>query len=207
MSTPLALFHKAESYVMQHYYSEIENARELLKVNLEEVNKHYFMLQYTHVVYCSGFKWEVVDKKWSDILKVYYYFDLDLMAENTDEIREKAREIIGHRRKIEAILNTAKWLRLLSEERFRQFLLDGRKNVDLFKRLDYIGDITKYHLAFCLGIDVSKPDVHITRIAKHFDRDPLSFCQELSDETGHPVRIVDAILWRAAERGVLADLI
>ena len=188
---------------MQHYYSEIENARELLKIKLEEVNKHYFMTQYTHVVYCSGFRWEIVDRKWLDIIKVYYYFDLDLMVENTNEIRDKAKEIIGHKRKIEAILSTAKWLRRLSEEQFRRFLLDGGKNVDLFKRLDYIGDITKYHLAFCLGVDVSKPDVHIARFANHFNRDPLTVCKELSEETGHPIRIVDAILWRAAERGVL----
>lgn len=203
MSTPLELFRTAEAYVLQHYYSDIENARELLKVKLEDLNKHYFMLQYTHVVYCSGFKWKVVDEKWLDILKVYYYFDLDLIVENMDEIRVKAMEIIGHRSKIEAILDTAKWLRLLPEERFRRFLLDGGKNLNLFKRLGYIGDITKYHLAFCLGVDVSKPDVHITRFADHFNKDPLTICKELSEETGHPIRIVDAILWRAAEQGIL----
>ena len=203
MTTPLEVFRKAESYVFQHHFSDIENARELLKVKLEEVNKHYFMLQYTHVVYCSGFRWKVINEKWYDIARAYRYFDLDLIAENLDEVREKAREIINHTRKIEAVLDTAKWLRLLSEERFRRFLLDGRKNVNLFKRLNYIGDITKYHLAFCLGIDISKPDVHITRFAEHFDKDPLTICKELSDETGHPVRIVDAILWRAAEQKVI----
>jgi len=199
----IEMFRKAESYVMQYFSEDVENTKELLKIKLEEVNKHYFMTQYTHVVYCSGFRWKVVDRKWPDIIKAYYYFDFDLIEENTEEIREKAKLIIAHKGKIEAILKTSKWLRTLTEEKFRQFLLDGGKNLNLYKRLDYIGDITKYHLAFCLGIDVSKPDVHITRFAEHFNKDPLTICKELSQKTGHPVRVVDSIIWRASEQKIL----
>ncbi|GAH39159.1 unnamed protein product, partial [marine sediment metagenome] len=106
MSTPLELFHTAESYVVQHYYSEIKEARKLLKVTLEDVDKTYFMGKYIHVVYCSGFKWSVVNRRWDEIRDTYYYFDVDSIVLFTDEIREEAMKIIGHKNKIDAILKT-----------------------------------------------------------------------------------------------------
>ena len=203
MSTPLDLFRRAEGYVTQHYYEDIETAKKFLEISLEDVGKGFFMCQYAHDVYCSGFRYEVVSKRWDEILDAYHDFDVDYIVLYKDKVRAEAMKIIAHTKKIEAILTTAKKIRDMSEERFKQFLFDCRKNLDLFKRLGYIGDVTKYHIALCLGLDVSKPDVHITRIANHFNKDPLSFCRDLAEETGYPVRIVDAILWRAAERGVL----
>jgi len=177
---------------------------EFLKIKLEEVDKEFFMRQYTHVVYCSGFKYQIVSDRWDEIEDVYYFFDVDSIVLFADQIQEEAMKIIGHKKKIEAILSTAKWLKTLSQDRFMRFLKDSSKNVNLFKQLGYIGDITKYHLALCLGFDVSKPDVHITRIATKFNEDPLLLCKNLSAKTGYPVRIVDAILWRASEQRVLS---
>ena len=203
MSSSIEVFEIAKNYIISNYPSDIETAMEFLKINLDEVDKTFFMRQYIHVVYCSGFKYQIVSDRWNDIEDVYYYFDPPSIVLFTDTIREEAMKIIGHRKKIEAILSTAKWLNILSEDKFKQFLQDAKKNIDLFKQLNYIGDITKYHLALCLGFDVSKPDVHITRIANRFNEDPLELCETLSKKTGYPVRIVDAILWRAAERGVI----
>ena len=203
MSTPLDLFRVAEGFVLQHFKEDIETAKEFLKISLDAVGKGFFMCQYAHVVYCSGFRYEIVSRRWDEILDAYHDFDLEYIVLFSDQVRAEAMKIIAHKRKIEAILDTAKRVRNMSEATFKQFLFDCEKNLDLFKRLDYIGDVTKYHIALCLGLDVSKPDVHITRIANHFNQDPLSFCRDLAEETGYPVRIVDAILWRAAERGVL----
>ena len=119
-------------------------------------------------------------------------------------MKKEALKIINYERKIDAIIKTTKWLHETSESEFKRFLLDAQKDIKIFKQLDYIGDITKYHLALCLGFNVAKPDVHLTRIAGHFNKDPLELCKKLSQETGYPVRIVDAILWRAAERGIIA---
>lgn len=203
MSSSMEVFEIAKRYIIANYPSDIDTAIEFLKINLDEVDKTFFMGQYTHVVYCSGFKYQIVSERWGEIEDAYYFFDLPSIVLFTDSIREEAMKIIGHRKKIEAILSTAKWLNILSDEKFKRFLKDAEKNIDFFKQLSYIGDITKYHLALCLGFDVSKPDVHITRIANRFNEDPLELCKTLSKKTGYPVRIVDAILWRAAERGVI----
>ena len=55
-----------------------------------------------------------------------------------------------------------------------------------------------------MGFDVIKPDVHVQRIADYYDMDPFKMCEELSEQTGLPKRMIDAILWRAAEQGQIA---
>lgn len=199
----LEMFRKAESYVMQHYSDEIESVREFLTIDLNDVDKCFFMRQYTHVVYCSGFNWDVVNDKWDKISDTYYHFDIPSIVLHESEIRLEAMKIIKYEKKIESILDTARWLNALSDTDFKQYLFDGKKNLNVFKNLGYIADKTKYHLGLCLGFDNAKPDVHITRLAKQFNKDPLIFCKDLSETTGLPVRVVDAILWRASKMGVI----
>jgi len=63
--------------------------------------------------------------------------------------------------------------------------------------LPFIGKITKYHLARNLGIDVAKPDRHLTRLAVIFHYDDVQkMCKFISDETGDRIGTVDVVLWR-----------
>jgi len=63
--------------------------------------------------------------------------------------------------------------------------------------LPFIGNITKYHLARNLGIDVAKPDRHLTRLAIIFHYDDVQeMCKYLSDKTGDRIGTVDVVLWR-----------
>lgn len=199
--TLLDVFHDAERFVKTRYPGELTEVQRFLDINPEHIGKTDFFIQYTHVVYCSGFKYSVVVKNWDQIADAWCYFSPHEVAENIDACKEKASKIINHQGKINAIANTAQWLDKVSGTYLTQFILDAQKKIDLFKRLDYIGDVTKYHLGICMGFDVIKPDVHIQRIADHFNMDPFKMCEALSQETGHPKRVVDAILWRAAEQG------
>ena len=70
--------------------------------------------------------------------------------------------------------------------------------LQFLKSLPWIGDITKYHLAKNLGIDVVKPDRHLTKIAEKENKTPHELCKEISDLTGDSLATVDTVIWRAA---------
>lgn len=73
--------------------------------------------------------------------------------------------------------------------------------IEFLKTIPWIGDITKYHLAKNLGMDVCKPDRHLVRIAKKYELSPEELCKKLSIVTGDRVATVDYVLWRAANLG------
>lgn len=201
LQSVISVFHDAESFVKTNYPRELDEVNRFLDINPEHIGKTDFFSQYTHVVYCSGFKYSVVVKNWDQIADAWCNFNPHEVAENINTCKEKASKIINHKGKINAIANTAQWLNKVSGTYLTQFILDAQKKIDLFKQLDYIGDVTKYHLGICMGFDVIKPDVHIQRLADHYDLDPFEMCETLSEQTGYPRRVVDAILWRASEQG------
>lgn len=199
----IQVFNEAFDFVSCKYPDELTSVYDFLKIDLEQVDKRFFYAQYIHVVYCSGFKWKVVNERWPEIEAAYHEFDYNYVSRNPHSTRQNAEKIINHQAKIKAIINTAHYLREVSEEKFKQFLRDGKKNINLFTQLPYIGDITKYHLGLCLGFDVAKPDVHIQRLADYYRMDPFEMVNQLSAQTGHPVRIIDAVLWRASEQRIV----
>jgi len=199
--TVLDVFHDAEAFVKSNYSEELEDVYKFLSIKLSDIDKEFFFLQYIHVVYCSGFKYEIVVKHWNQIQNAYYNFDYEKVHENRDRVIKSALQIIRHHGKIAAILETASWLTHSTEEYFRTFLELASKKIETFESLPYIGKVTKYHLGLCMGFDVVKPDVHIQRLADHYGLDPFEMCETLSEQTGYPRRVVDAILWRASEQG------
>jgi hypothetical protein len=74
--------------------------------------------------------------------------------------------------------------------------------------LPWIGSITKYHLARNLGLDFVKPDRHLVRLAAAYGyADPAAMCQEIANETGERVGVVDVVLWRYSNLTGTRDLI
>jgi hypothetical protein len=72
------------------------------------------------------------------------------------------------------------------------------------ERIPFLGKITKYHAAKSLGFDCIKPDRHLVRIAKeHGYIDCNTMCNFISAETGDKVSLVDIVLWRAANLGMI----
>lgn len=66
-----------------------------------------------------------------------------------------------------------------------------------------IGQVTMYHLAKNLGVDCIKPDRHLLRLAKLSSETPKMLGDRLSQATGDRLAVVDTVLWRAAEQGIL----
>ena len=69
----------------------------------------------------------------------------------------------------------------------------------MLKSLPYIGPVTCYHLAKNIGLQVAKPDRHLTRLANHTGyNDVQLFCEDISRQTGDSIPAVDIVLWRFA---------
>lgn len=69
--------------------------------------------------------------------------------------------------------------------------------------LPYVGRITKFHLAKNFGMQVAKPDVHLTRLAALEGCTAQALCERLSRESGYKVATVDVLLWRACAQGII----
>lgn len=80
--------------------------------------------------------------------------------------------------------------------------LAAEDKLAFLKRLPWIGDITKYHLAKNLGADVVKPDRHLVRIARKYGVDCFELCRRLAAATGMRRAAVDQVLWRAGNLGL-----
>jgi hypothetical protein len=65
-----------------------------------------------------------------------------------------------------------------------------------------IGAITKFHLGKNLGLEVCKPDRHLTRLAEREGSTPAALCERLARATGDSKATVDLVLWRAANLGL-----
>lgn len=149
------------------------------------VNEISFFIQYLHVVLNSGMKNEIANK----------IFDKIIAAINNNIPISK---VFNHKGKVKAI--NIVWSNMY--EIFRNYELSFDK-LKYLESLPYIGKITKYHLAKNIGFDCCKPDRHLLRIAKKYKTTPEKLCKKLSELSGDKIAVVDVVLWRSGNLGIL----
>lgn len=119
------------------------------------------------------------------------------IASCSDLCVAQARRVFANERKVGAIGAIAKAVSsdglAALESRLRE------KGPSALEGLPGIGPVTSYHLAKNLGLDVVKPDRHLTRVARAAGaRDPLRLCEAISAATGDRLSTVDIVIWRYA---------
>lgn len=150
-----------------------------------------FAFEHAYVVCNSGMKAQIARA----------IFDRVKAALIADDL---AGLVFGHQAKAAAIDQVwhdraelyQQWQRLSSQVTLELQLL-------WLQQLPFIGEITVYHLAKNLGVDCCKPDRHLVRIAALSGETPAALCARLSKESGDRVRVVDSVLWRAANLGLV----
>lgn len=169
------------SLIESGYEEEIEFIRDLLEN--PHTDAETFLCEYIFVVVNSGMKNQIAVKIYDRIIKQM-------------NAHRPIIEVFKHEGKVKAIENMIENY----EELHGTFLMlnNSVNKLDFLKSLPWIGDITKYHLARNLGIDVTKPDRHLVRIAQQYGTTPQILCETLSKRTGDKVGVVDVVLWRAA---------
>lgn len=165
-----------------------------------EFSESDLLREHAWVVLNSGFRESVVRKKFDYISLCYCDW-------------ESAKEIVIHRRqcvetasaafnnikKLEAMANAASFIGSIGFSRFhKDFVSDP---ISTLRELPYIGDVTVWHLAKNVGVNVSKPDRHLVRLAEQFGyEDAHEMCEAIHIETGDHVAVADLVLWRAQEQ-------
>lgn len=170
----MEFYNRAKKDIIQKGYKHEIEIVENRQFN--DVHSGEFFWQYVYVVFNAGMKNQVAES----MHRKFVEFGIDTVKHP------------GKRRAIKLAMKEHKqWFRELKK-------LDSVPDRLLFlKSLPWIGDITKYHLARNLGLDVAKPDRHLVRIAKRFGySDVQQMCKEVSEKTGDRIGTVDLVLWR-----------
>jgi len=136
------------------------------------------------IIYNSGFKYEIIKKYWPSITKEFYSFDVFKVSDLNIDINKNAEKIckntnFNNFRKAKYCIYNAKRIIDLDNEKqqcggFKGYLLnisemelkDIIKNIQtILDQLGFkgIGKITIFHFLKNIGIDIYKPDIHVTR--------------------------------------------
>jgi hypothetical protein len=157
------------------------------QTNLKPCNDaNDFMGETCWVILNSGMKEQIARKIWERIQEAWLN-------------GKTAFDVFKHTGKCQAI----EFIRTHKDAVFAKYLESDNKIDYLEKTIFFIGKITKYHLAKNLGHDCVKPDRHLVRIAGKVNKTPDELCKELSDQTGDKVCVIDIVLWRAANLGMI----
>lgn len=174
----MPFYHKARDFIIKAgYLWEIEAVENRYFKGMDTIN---FLDAYIFCVFNVGMKNQIAQKMYDK----FYDSGCDI---NT----------IGHPNKKKAIGEA-----LDKSGRWFAGLLNCNTDMERVEYLDtlpMIGEITKFHLARNLGMDVAKPDRHLVRLMEKFEfKDVQEMCTYISRRTGDRVGVVDVVLWRNA---------
>ena len=114
-------------------------------------------------VFQSGLSWKVVESKWPGTREALHGFDLETVAELTDDDLDRLTEdsrIIRSRRKLAAVVHNARKMMELSEKHggFQTYLRsheDFEAAIkDIRKQFKYMGDAGTFHFLWVVGEEV-----------------------------------------------------
>ncbi len=184
-----------DTIIMHGYAAEIDWQESRCLALLTESE---FLNEAAWVVLSSGMREAVIRQIFPKISQSFLNWGSarEIVLER-DLCEARALKIFHHPRKISAIGAICCKVAETGFERYK--LSIQTKGIDLLQELDFIGPITKYHLAKNIGLDVVKPDRHLVRLARATNfKDPIDLCQRISDITGDKVSVIDIVLWRYA---------
>jgi hypothetical protein len=169
--------------------------------SLREFTESDLLREAAWVVLCTGFRESFVRTCFSFISICFCEWEsAAVICENADLCRATALSKFGNMRKIEAIINAAKYVRSTGFDIYRTAILQDP--IPALRRLPYIGGVTAFHLAKNLGADLAKPDRHLSRLAAAQGfYDAHALCSAIAQATGDPRNVIDLILWRYLEQG------
>lgn len=164
------------------------DAMERVKTKSPPKDETDFALRVSYVILNSGMRWTVAQDIWSRLRP-------SLMG--TGEVGTT----FGHPGKAKSI-NLVMSKRTEFFEGFRLAWEEGPETVIEFcGALPHVGEITKYHLAKNLGVDVAKPDVWLERVARQSGETVQELCGRLSKQSGDSVSTVDYVIWKTCQQG------
>ena len=189
-------YKKAKETIIRAGFSEEISWQE--SVNFDDVTESDFLREHAWVTLSAGMRERVIRNLFQAISSSFYYFEsAEIIIENETNCRRFALKQFNNSRKIDAIISMAHKISFNGFSYLKESLY--LNPMEMLQSLPYIGPVTCYHLAKNIGLQVAKPDRHLTRLANHVGYDDVQlFCKDISLQTGDSIPVVDIVLWRFA---------
>ena len=157
-----------------------------------------FLQESAWVILCAGMRESVVRGVFIKISAAFMdWRDAASVILNLELCKSRALAVFNHPRKISAIISLCSRVDEMGFDNIKEII--NKEGVDFLKSFEYIGPVTCYHLAKNIGLDVAKPDRHLTRISKASRiSQPQELCSLISAVTGDRISVIDLVLWRYA---------
>jgi hypothetical protein len=182
-----------EKVVSMGYADEIDwqDSRDFSKLTESE-----FLREGAWVILSSGMREAIIRQRFPMISKAFLdWKSADLISRNRGICETNGVKVYNNRRKISAIGSLCERVCNLGFDRILESI--SRSGVQFLQQFDFIGSVTRYHLAKNIGLDVVKPDRHLERLANAAKfSSPTELCQRITDITGDKLSVVDLVLWR-----------
>lgn len=162
-----------------------------------EISDGYFLEELAWCIFNAGFRESVIRSKWEAIRSTYQFFNVDAVIRCEKKIAEMMKHVFNNKRKIQAVIDCAKKIKLESPISERLSKMTEAEILEYLKSYPYIGDITKYHIARNIGVDCVKPDRHLVRLSAFMGfASPDDMVNEIAMLTGEKKGFIDYILWQ-----------
>jgi hypothetical protein len=191
-------YQAAKRYVLaQGYSAEIAWQDSLVFASFTETD---LLREASWVILCSGFREAVVRRSFDFISLCFCDWEsAAAICRYAEHCEATALTRFANRRKVRAIVETAKLVEQTGFERFKRSVLASP--IESLKFIPFIGEVTAFHLAKNLGFPAAKPDRHLQRLASVLGYSGAAgLCRDLSDMSGDSIQVVDSVLWRFTER-------
>jgi hypothetical protein len=182
------------------------------RLNPSQVTDSNFLRQCSWAIFGARRPYEVLKSRWPAMEKAFFYWDVSQVVEKSDLVKAQVLRILNSPRKVDGVLNIAKWLNRQGWPVVRAKLLDlinvyehGNPVItnDLLKWLDqlpWIGRTLAAYIAKDLGVSSIKDDVRMRRLAGWlgYSGDATGVwkmaldMQVLSNEK---INVIDTVLW------------
>lgn len=193
-------YYSAEKAVSDAGYAS-EKEWQLMLLD-REMTATDFLREGAWVILCSGFRESYVRKIFGYVSLCFFDWEnASSISQNSTICESTARYAINNPRKLQAITAMSNYIDDNGFEYVENRLKNGA--IPFLQEFPMIGPVTSFHLAKNLGIDVSKPDRHLKRIAASWGFDcAQEFCNQIASTTGDRVAVIDITLWRYGALGL-----
>jgi len=203
------------SYTLKKCPEAAEVLRYYNELHVENVTNKQIFAELTWIVYCSGFRFDVIRKYWPSIKKSFRGFEIAEIAFSQYEPEDQARRICqisrfrNFRKALWCIQNARRIIEVDQERRrfggLKAYLweISQKSPLDLVSstpaiieelKFKGIGQTTIFHFLKNIGINIFKPDIHVRRI--------LSDLRLIADEDVSPRKICWAMSFLSSISGI-----
>jgi len=190
------IYMDAKQYVIHCGFShEIDWQEEL---RFEDLDEARFLKEIAWVILSSGMRETVIRKKFGAVSKAFLnWTSSSIIYAKRDICYTEALIYFNNKPKIQAIIDIASYVHKHGFENVRKKI--EQYGIEFLIKFPFIGPATSLHLAKNLGLEVAKPDRHLTRIACNIGYPSVeNLCTEIAKITGEKISVVDIVLWRFA---------